>query len=395
MFSKIKYNLTNDSTFSFIILVASLFFGNAIVSIAITLFCVFIFFTKKKISKYSFPILSLGIYFLANLLGVIINFIESKDVLIIHKFLLFGLIPLLFHSYIPLKISFRKIKSFYVYAAAISSLICLVYNLLFPVSEELTFDAITYKFLSRPFNVHPIYYSLYLILACIFLIDTIFDSKKNKFVSIITFIFLSTMVFFLSSRSAFFTYFVVIIIKLYFTDSVSKVIFLKSLVFITLLVMSSIVLSPKLKDRIFKLDENQLSYSGLNFRYKIWKNSFELCKKSIIKGYGYQNSRQVLQNYYKEVNFRRAFIRKLNSHNQYLQSTLDSGVIGLASLLLMLISPFLIKHTSLNFKLFVLICIIAFITESFLRRQIGIAFFVGFYLFFALENNYFGIKQNY
>ena len=107
MFSKIKYNLTNDSTFSFIILVASLFFGNAIVSIAITLFCVFIFFTKK-ISKYSFPILSLGIYFLANLLGVIINFIESKDVLIIHKFLLFGLIPLLFHSYIPLKISFRK-----------------------------------------------------------------------------------------------------------------------------------------------------------------------------------------------------------------------------------------------------------------------------------------------
>lgn len=393
MLSKLKYYLVNDSTFSFIILVSSLFFGNAVVSIALVLFCVFIFFSKKRVSKLSIPILSLGIYFLINSIAVLMNFIESKDVLIIHKFLLFGLPPLLYYSFVPLKICFRKIKSFYVCAAVLSSLVCVVYNLLFPLSEELSIDSLTYKFLSRPFNVHPIYYSLYLILACVFLIDFIFESKKKQLMYIMFFVFLSIMVFFLSSRSAFFVYFIVIIIKLYSTDSVSKIFFLKSLAFIILLSVSSVVLSPNLKDRIYKLDENQLSYSGLNFRSKIWTNSLELCKRSIFKGYGYQNSRQVLQNYYKEVNFRRAFIRKLNSHNQYIQSTLDSGFMGLTSLLFMLISPFLIKHRSLNFKLFILMCIIAFVTESLLRRQIGIVFFVGFYLFFSLENDYFSAEE--
>src|SRR5690606_33070311 len=129
---------------------------------------------------------------------------------------------------------------------------------------------------------------------------------------------------------------------------------------------------PTLKKRLFNFNENVSSYSGLTLRTKIWKNSCEVIKDSPIFGYGLYKSQEKLMTRYKKVNFRRGYLYNLNAHNQYLQTLLDSGILGLSILLVMLFYPLkYFLNVPLTHTLFSVIMIISLIPESFFLRQIG------------------------
>jgi len=78
-------------------------------------------------------------------------------------------------------------------------------------------------------------------------------------------------------------------------------------------------------------------------------------------------------NQYIKTNFRRGYIYNLNTHNQYLQTLLDTGLIGLIILIFMLVYPIRdIKNTPITELLFTVIILVSLIPESFFLRQYGV-----------------------
>ena len=140
------------------------------------------------------------------------------------------------------------------------------------------------------------------------------------------------------------------------------------------------IASPTLNQRLFKANQNVASYSGVEFRLKLWGNALTLAKESPVVGFGLHESGKVLQERYISTNFRRAFLAKLNTHNQYLQTFLDAGILGVG-LLFLLFGFGIVKFGNKDMYLFMVIIAISFLTESFLRRFNGILFFNFFYFF--------------
>lgn len=120
-------------------------------------------------------------------------------------------------------------------------------------------------------------------------------------------------------------------------------------------------------------------------RLMIWWYSFEITNNHFLSGVGTGDVKDQLIAKYVEKNMVNAFDLRLNAHNQYLQTMIALGIIGLIVLLLNLILPALY---SIEFKqylyLFFLILIgFNFLFESMLETQAGVVFYAFFnaYLF--------------
>jgi len=79
---------------------------------------------------------------------------------------------------------------------------------------------------------------------------------------------------------------------------------------------------------------------------------------------------------YKEKNYTYILDRQLNCHNQYLQTCLTIGLLGIISLLTLLIYPFLkaIKEKDTLAILFIVIIILNMLVESMLEVRAGANF---------------------
>ncbi len=130
-------------------------------------------------------------------------------------------------------------------------------------------------------------------------------------------------------------------------------------------------------------------YHKISLREKLWssaKQAFSENRNKII-GYGPQGSREVLDRTYKEKNLNQLI--GLNSHNQYLTTLLNNGIIGLLILISIISIGFissLNKKSAQNFLL-VFVIAIAFITESMLERQKGVTIFTVILTTVCISNN--------
>jgi O-antigen ligase len=129
------------------------------------------------------------------------------------------------------------------------------------------------------------------------------------------------------------------------------------------------------------------SNDGTYERIMIWRSSLEIIKDHPLVGVGTGDVKDVLLNKYRENNITEAVNKRLNAHNQYLQTLIALGALGLFVLLLCLFGPAIIsmKDKDLLYFLFLLIVFINFLTESMLERQAGVVFYSFFnaFLFFT------------
>jgi O-antigen ligase len=85
---------------------------------------------------------------------------------------------------------------------------------------------------------------------------------------------------------------------------------------------------------------------SLSQRSFIYSNIFELIKRNLVIGYGTGDSRMALEDFYNEKNV--SFGRYLNAHNQFLQTAVAVGALGLLCLMMCFVSylfGFLGKNT--------------------------------------------------
>lgn len=401
MFRIVVKNIqSNYFEYALYLLTVSLFFGNAFVSIATVVF----YFTllpnmfnykaiKFKNLFFIKPFLLMVSHFLVSFLVLCATSSSLNEVLVIEKYLPFLLFPIIILNnrdiLINKQIAFN-VRLIFIVTALFSFAMSFLYGLwrMFFLEENINHIFITYNFLTDLFGVHHIYLSSFYALALIFCLDNYFDHaidtrKKYLLFSIILFL----AIILLSSRTVILATVAIIFIKIMLNKK-KKLKKVLSIFFSTILFGIILTISiPTLKNRIVNFNTNISSYSGSSFRLKVWSNVFEISKDSPVFGYGLNKSQDVLLNQYYKVNFRRAFLRNFNAHNQYLQTIIDEGLIGFIFLLLMLLSPLFYSKKRDSVFLFTILMLIVLISESFLIRQYGIVFYCLFFCLLLIENN--------
>ncbi len=117
-------------------------------------------------------------------------------------------------------------------------------------------------------------------------------------------------------------------------------------------------------------------------RRRNWKTNIEVIKENLMFGVGTGDGLAELQDHREK--FWMEYEQEYNSHNQYLEILLRTGLIGLLIFAAMLLVPLSasIKTKDYLYLAFILIFMVACLTESLLIRQKGIAFYSFFNIVF-------------
>jgi O-antigen ligase len=114
-----------------------------------------------------------------------------------------------------------------------------------------------------------------------------------------------------------------------------------SSVLILLLVLVSYHFSPKLQEMVRStseysevLKEPSKNYSSTAVRILTWNATYNVLKKSnLLIGNGSGDTKDILMEYYRIHNYRTPYEKKLNSHNQFLETLNGTGILGFTFLI--------------------------------------------------------------
>jgi O-antigen ligase len=301
------------------------------------------------------------------------------------------LLPALFFSEDSFENNFVfTIKKSFILGCILGSIICLL-NAFLHYYHSRNADYFFYANFSK--IMHPSYFAMYLNFACAILIleRGVF---KSPFFSNLTFLFFVFIIILLSSKSGVITLFFILIFKL-ILYAIQKKKYLKSAIIsgiFILLIGSFIVSFPQSTSRLHQmyqaLNSNEEGFNSTTGRISIWKNSLQIIAKISVLGVGTGDAKDEILKHYQLKNEKELYSKKLNSHNQFLQTTIAIGLPGLIVLLLILGIPLFLFYRQSDFSavIFVLLIVFNFLFESMLETQAGVIFFSFFLFLFWKEN---------
>jgi O-antigen ligase len=238
------------------------------------------------------------------------------------------------------------------------------------------------------------YYIFGIVLTLYFLIKNFStQSIYKKFSLFMIILYLEAIIFLLSSKAGLITL------------ATTEVLFILLLIFkkvsLTRIVLVSIILVmvfigfsrtfPFAFQRISKADSMLTSSKtiqtepddGTVARMEIWKISIGLIKYHFMFGVGTGDVKDVYMKAYQQQNLSSIFKKKLNAHNQYLQTFVTLGVFGFSLLVAFLLIPVYssLRKEDYIYTLFLLIFAINILVESMLETQAGVVFYAFFNAF--------------
>ncbi|QFZ54428.1 O-antigen ligase family protein [Oceanihabitans sp. IOP_32] len=377
------------------------------------------FIHKQNINKNNFNKVSFFfvLYFFVLLLSLFYSQDVANGIGVIGRSISFLLIPV-----IPLFISKEEINLEFIVKAYIYYLCLIFFYLIFVaiyknIHEGYTlgyiFDKLrggeiengkyhyinywyfVYDKFTSPLNIQPIYLGLFTNLGLIF----IFYLKKIKKIKFYYFflLILGLLVLLTASRWQILIFainyfiFIIFFLKL---RSYKKILLLTSLVSLILIVsIINPVTRTRLKESII-IKENfyKDQFGGTSIRLNKWISATKCISNSPMFGYGVGDGKNKLLEQFKKDKFYLGFYNKFNAHNQYLDTLLYVGVVGLFILLLIFYYSYKYAINNIYMILITNVFSIGFVTESMLNRQWGIISFSFFLIMFSIfvfkkENN--------
>jgi len=254
-------------------------------------------------------------------------------------------------------------------------------------------------FLESNFTVfmHRSYFSCYLVIGTIFLIENI--RKQFDLWSFLMIIFFAIGTFQTGSKAGFICFiFIIIVYAILFSLNKSKKYFVISLSFMLVAFSALILTENVLKTRFettwntlnnFKVTENT-SIESTAARLIIWNTSWNVWQEQFIFGTGTGDYDDAITN--KNIDLGNTGVAKerLNAHNQFLNTGVQLGLIGFLILVMIFITAWLYQPLCAWRNLILIVFFINFLVESFLETQAGIVLFcVLLTLFFTpkMESN--------
>ena len=255
----------------------------------------------------------------------------------------------------------------------------------------------TYVNLATPF-MHPGYLSTYVgvaILVCIYFLLTKTEKLKWLWAAALSFLFVG--MFLLQGRINILALFIVlgvgsllaaIIMRAYkwlLIPLVPVVLFIGLLVFGSDAVKTRFLQFP---DFNYDISAEASEFNSATYRLAEWTCAMDVIKEHPIVGIGLGSNNTELINAYQKRGFWEGVKQKYNAHNQYLETTLVGGVVGVLFLLLLLggYARLMIRN-----KDYILLAAMAFfalsmITESMFERAWAVILYAVFFPLFLLSS---------
>ena len=266
-----------------------------------------------------------------------------------------------------------------------------------------------YHSLVKPLNQHAVYFSLLVMVGLIFLLESVTegDPPFPRSLHISLTVYLSIFLLLLSSKLVILFYLAYLLswfIRFLQNNRMKKrvaVVFLTFSIIVVILVFS--VRNP-ISNRFYEIIEGDIKivtqdsfkksdyFNGLQFRLLQWKFVSEILteNKRWLIGVSPGDAQSILDEKYLSKNMYsgepgrdgRGYLI-YNTHNQFLQTVLQNGIIGLVVLLLICVS--LLKMASQNrsrhASFIILLLLVWLFTEAAFETQYGIMIFTFFPLF--------------
>jgi len=295
---------------------------------------------------------------------------DATSVRKLFEFLLYGLVvSFFFNSFWAGYVFFKGLKKdFYIAQVSSQEMITHVLDLF-----KKQWDV----FIESEFTtwVNPNYISLYILLVLSYYLKKTMQSRIQLAVVVILFLYL----FLLASPAA---YFVLLIMSIMLVTNIkdnSK----RYVTYITLMLGAIIFLNnPRISD--FYDGVEDIKINGINDNKEVsversrlltWNASIQLIQEAPFFGYGIGDANTVLINRYKKLNYYDNYYNKYNAHNQFLQTYLQTGIIGFVILVAIFgLLAIRMKRSRNEFSVF-LVLFIAVFFESMLVRFNGIVFY--------------------
>lgn len=350
-----------------------------------------------KIAKYKSSILWLTPIFFISLISVIYSENKGIGAMNIETKLSLLAFPVAFQfSKLDIKKTIAPVLKSFIEGSFVAAILALVYAFL-----QYYYSADTTNLVYSKLSIfsHASYFSMYLCFGLAILYYYSFSPSKNFYIRPIVgfslIVFFTIIIVLLSSKSGW-----IVLIIIHFSALSYWIVkhknYAKGGISIIAIVTGTFLFytfSPTMKSRVDELfnsisgKKEDANFSSTQTRMLIWNISFDLIKEKPLFGYGSGDSKLALTKQYKDRNLGFLLDKQLNAHNQYLQSTLDAGLIGGIILLLILFVPLILcfKEKQGLYAIFIGILALNFFSESMLETQSGVIFYAFFNtLFFAV-----------
>ena len=383
----------------------------------------------KDIPNKIFLILILSFFFL-HIVGYFYSENQANALKIINRNLYILLFPLVIISARDLyKENFKNILSFFVVGNILAAIICLLnatISSFYIENGHLIFDAGVQKGLSFFESIgwegnnffygqlsmfqHPSYFAMFIILALVFIIylknnysknspnkNKIIKILTNDYIFIIILIFLSGIVFLLSSKINLLIIFLLLIFYIFSSKIKYKYfIFLFIIILSTLFIISNPRFTTFFTNISGKSGNKEIKIQSGVSRLFIWNSSVEVIKKNIIFGVGTGDVQDEISKKFEEKNYTKLLSNSYNLHNDFIETFVKFGIFGFLILISFFIFAFYnaIKQKKFLLLFFLIITILNFFVESMLNRIAGIYYFA-FFGSFLIFVQYKTLKFNF
>ncbi|MDH7446384.1 O-antigen ligase family protein [Aquimarina sp. 2201CG14-23] len=351
-----------------------------------------IFKSDKKLIPDNKILLLFPLYFIVMSLSLIYTDNISDGLNILQRSLSLFLFPVIFLFVKEDASTVKKLFDFLLLGLIISFFInfsVAIYNSISIMKEEFLFEISIHDFnvflnsflngwnyfIGDEFSklINPSYLSLYILLVLSYYLKHKLDTRLRTVIVTILFLY----IFLLASVAA---YMILSIMSLLLIFNISDknrkhtmmiMFFLGCIVFLN---------NPRVFDFYSKVKDfgNTMEYGNSTSekaRLLSWDASVKLIEEAPLLGYGIGDANDILIQKYKELGYAYNYENKYNAHNQFLQTTLQTGIVGLGVLVsIFILLAIRMKRSRNEFSVF-LILMISLIFESMLVRFNGIVFF--------------------
>jgi O-antigen ligase len=251
-------------------------------------------------------------------------------------------------------------------------------------------------------DAYHIYFSLMLGFACLAGLYLLRENGKQRSMLAIGFLTFCNLIFLhvVGARTGLVGFYAALVAGLVYLIVARKKIVtgLIGLAIILVSITITLTLVPSMKNRLdnTRTDVNRfrtgqdINHYSVSMRLEALKTAWKVFKHSPIIGTGAGDVRPAMEKQYEEDHTLLEIQNRHLPHNQFAETAMMLGLIGAALLILMFLWPSLYQPFDLRglFAVFMVLCLVSFQFESVLERQVGLTFFVLFYILLARQNEH-------
>ena len=239
--------------------------------------------------------------------------------------------------------------------------------------EGINFWYFTYRYLAEPFGIQPIYLGFFYVFALLILIK-LKRFGRYRLLYYFSFSLLSLSIVLLAARNAILC--MIILVPIYHLVEAGKKGLKHTLLFLGLIGVCFVIAlqNPLTKNRIWNVNKKGNLYSGTSLRYSVWESAYTVSKENFLWGLGEKKASALLLKEFEIRELKTPLKQKYHAHNQYLQTLLHYGCLGLLVLLGVFLWSFrhALAHKNFLAIFWIFLVLLTCVTESILSRQWGI-----------------------